>query len=492
MADNQVQSSTLGGIGTGAASGASVGTSISPGIGTAIGAIAGGILGGVTANKKARGDKEAREEEVARVQRREDTAIRRATADSLAAGVDPRIQNQAPPSAGSASVEPYQSVDYTNDMVAGMNSLSNSIQFRIAQRVEAEKAALNILNSGYDRYVQDKQKKANEVNDQVNNVLAGLKTEETKFGSQAGKRMEMFRNETNNTYEALTRLFTQDTKDSQNIALRDDLVDTFGKILKSDSSGWNFGGEADIDFLSIITKGNWNKLRDLGIWLNNLVGENRTPGSYSNHASMIPGLGLGPMDNYTSEGAVLPNNPNSGSSSPGSQQYEKRYNPKTKEFETVPVPPKKEAPDGGLPSRGGSEDRSSRKGLGLGAHVDYHTDESLTSSHGQDKHNRTVNGDYKDNWTSHTGYTFTKDDIYKISQCLSAVSTNAFEWLNSNEFKGPDAESYKRFMQQYDYLVKLREKYIEEVSLPFYKYVEERYQPTMNLVHLLKFGGLGR
>lgn len=165
--NDQVTSATLGGAVSGAGSGAAVGSSISPGIGTAIGALAGGVLGAVTSNKKAKGDIEAREKEIQRVQQREDTAIRRATADSLAAGVDPRIQNQAPPSAGSASVEPYQSADYTNDMVSALGQASEQLQkvFQIENDTQMQ------LGKQYQSMVADSDRAFKGITDSKNTLM---------------------------------------------------------------------------------------------------------------------------------------------------------------------------------------------------------------------------------------------------------------------------------------------------------------------------------
>lgn len=108
-------------IGTGAASGAAVGTAISPGLGSAIGAGVGAIGGLVGSAIQARKERKAREKEVKRLEQREDSEVRRGTADALSAGIDPRINGNAP-QAGSDSVAPQSFPDYGSNLSNGMST----------------------------------------------------------------------------------------------------------------------------------------------------------------------------------------------------------------------------------------------------------------------------------------------------------------------------------------------------------------------------------
>lgn len=121
--DNNIGNSTIQGAGAGA----SVGSAIAPGIGTAVGAVGGALIGGIGAAIKAKKDREAKLEETQRVERREDTAISRATIDSLRAGIDPRVNGSAPPQAGSASVAPQQFPNFGESLTSGLASGSDVI-----------------------------------------------------------------------------------------------------------------------------------------------------------------------------------------------------------------------------------------------------------------------------------------------------------------------------------------------------------------------------
>lgn len=86
------------------------------------GAIVGGAISKVLSDEKFERDKRLREEEVARLQQRENTAYSRSIADMLRAGYDPR-SGQTPPSASpSASVAPVESPNTAEVVSAGMSA----------------------------------------------------------------------------------------------------------------------------------------------------------------------------------------------------------------------------------------------------------------------------------------------------------------------------------------------------------------------------------
>ena len=97
--------SLLGGMTSGAVGGATLGS-----VGGPAGAVGGGIVGaiasGASALFKAKEDEKRRQLEVQRTQLREDNAVRRAVADSLSAGLDPRSLDRPVNPANAQSIAP--------------------------------------------------------------------------------------------------------------------------------------------------------------------------------------------------------------------------------------------------------------------------------------------------------------------------------------------------------------------------------------------------
>lgn len=502
---DQVTSSTLAGAGTGAASGAGVGTSISPGIGTAIGAIAGGILGAVSGNKKAKGDIKAREEEVARVQQREDTAIRRATTDSLAAGVDPRIQNQAPPSAGSAGVEPYQSADYMNDMVAAGGQLSQAFQSRMNETIEANKMAMGILNPGYDRFIADRQQKALDANNNIVDLLNAMKTTETVFNGTQTEQLQQYKHGASATSGFLQDSRVVDYLEAHQIDLLDHLTQKFGKKIDSNHSCWNVNGQMDLDIAGATI--NWlldkvpflpesakKEIRNFVFFAFSKKTSDAKLPHVENHASFVPGLGLGPTDMYDESGAPLPPS-NSGtavdalSGGSSSRQFEKRFNPKTKEFETVPVTPD----NGDVSSRQKQKQTQKSTTFGVGVSGGYESGESHSKESGSQDNDRTVQADPTKNWSKQ----LTKDVLSRVYWSLvntdEWVSGTNATWKLDKTLSKPDLDTYYKMLAEYNQLVWQRSMYTNEAAIGFPEYAKDRWQPALDMVKLLKWNrGLGR
>lgn len=110
-----------------------------PAVASAVTATAGIVADAVKARKEAK----AREKEVQRVEKREDTAISRGVQQSLAVGVDPRKDGQ-PAQAGATSVQPQQLPDYSQSIAEGVNAGANlySTTAQLAQQNEIAKSAV--------------------------------------------------------------------------------------------------------------------------------------------------------------------------------------------------------------------------------------------------------------------------------------------------------------------------------------------------------------
>lgn len=120
-------------ITSGTSAGATLGSVAGP-VGTVVGAGIGAVTSAIIAKKQ----REQREREIERVEAREDNAIQRATADSLQAGIDPRISGNQPPSAASSSVPITDVPDVGNTIADGLANAGNQITDLYKQRQQLE------------------------------------------------------------------------------------------------------------------------------------------------------------------------------------------------------------------------------------------------------------------------------------------------------------------------------------------------------------------
>lgn len=167
--------STAAGVGTGAAagalSGAGAGTAVVPGIGTAIGAAIGAIAGGISGGMKAHADAENREEEVKRVQQREDTAQQRAVYDAFMAGVDNRVNGNISP-AGSASVAPQEIPETTSDIVSGLGQATDAFKQRFAIDMQAQQ----MVGDSFGKFLQNADIQYNVSSQQRDKLMTDMAT----------------------------------------------------------------------------------------------------------------------------------------------------------------------------------------------------------------------------------------------------------------------------------------------------------------------------
>lgn len=139
---------TIGGAMSGAVAGATMGSTAGP-VGTALGGLIGAVAGGASASLKAREDEKRRQAEIKRLQMREDNAQRRAIADSLAGGVDPRSLDHSLNPANAQSVEPYQEPDQSGNLVDSFSGSSNVLNNRFINEARIQDSAINSLNDAY-------------------------------------------------------------------------------------------------------------------------------------------------------------------------------------------------------------------------------------------------------------------------------------------------------------------------------------------------------
>ena len=118
-------------------------------IATGVTALASSIGNNIAKKRAEEREAQRRQDEVTRLQQREDTSISRATRDSLSAGIDPRVNGAPPPQAGAQSIDttPAQTADFTPIASAGSDIASAIMQqeeidvnrnLKTAQLIETE------------------------------------------------------------------------------------------------------------------------------------------------------------------------------------------------------------------------------------------------------------------------------------------------------------------------------------------------------------------
>lgn len=89
---------------------------------SAVGSVVNGALNLYLSDKKREEEKRQRQEEIDRLEKRENTQYSRSIADMLRAGYDPRVGQTNPPPASASSVAPQISPDYAASVTEGINS----------------------------------------------------------------------------------------------------------------------------------------------------------------------------------------------------------------------------------------------------------------------------------------------------------------------------------------------------------------------------------
>lgn len=164
----------LGGALSGAVGGATLGSTAGP-AGTLAGGIIGAIASGASAAFKASADEKRRNEEVKRLERREDNAQRRAVADSLAAGIDPRTLDKPINPANAQSVEPYQELEQSSNIGDAFSAASNVLNNRFINESRIQDSAINSLTEAYKERKVAAQNGLNETDSEIEKWAADFK-----------------------------------------------------------------------------------------------------------------------------------------------------------------------------------------------------------------------------------------------------------------------------------------------------------------------------
>lgn len=205
-----VAGGVAGGVG-GALSGAAIGASISgplAPVGGAIGALIGGVGGAITSKKQA----ELRENEVKRVEKREDNARTRSMLDSYMAGLDPRTAGQEISPASSSSVPLVDTPNYAETLQSGAQQVMAyknareqlDLQERLNRIGAAKDFCLNGANTANNQLLQ--------VGQQINDKQNALLTWETDVDSHSEKG-------------SVTTMFLRETLDRDVAACSDSMSD---------------------------------------------------------------------------------------------------------------------------------------------------------------------------------------------------------------------------------------------------------------------------
>ena len=209
--DARTAGAVSGGL-SGAGTGAAIGSSFSP-VGTAIGTIIGAVSGAIGGAKKEEAEAKAREAEVKRLEKREDTAVQRQVLDSLAAGIDPRSQSDAPSGSPAASVAPQQFESVADNMAAAGSNLSKSLSSRI--QLETETATM--LHNSWRSFVDDGYKSLAVTEQQLNQLLADERSVLELTNEQQQSAETAYNSSYSSAFDALTtRSYTREEYDQVN------------------------------------------------------------------------------------------------------------------------------------------------------------------------------------------------------------------------------------------------------------------------------------
>lgn len=237
--NEQTTSAGIGGAVSGATTGATIGSLAGP-AGTAVGGIIGAVAGGVASALKSKGDQKAREKEIQRLQQREDTAIQRATEDSLRAGVDPRSMDKGVNPASSAPVEPYQAENPLESMQSAFNSASNVLNNRYINEARIQDSAINALNEAYKERKVAAQNGLQETDALIERWHNDMKATEVNESTASIEQTKKY----TTTINSLTRSLSTAKVDNETYNKVINLV--VNKNGSKDSTTTSFGGGGDI------------------------------------------------------------------------------------------------------------------------------------------------------------------------------------------------------------------------------------------------------
>lgn len=462
MADNQIIGAGINGAGSGAIGGATAGSAFGP-VGTAVGAIGGAIAGGVSSALKTKGDIEEREKEVKRLQEREDTAVRRSVADSLAAGIDPRSSEKPVDPASASAVEPYQSESGLGELTTAFSSASNVLNNRYINEARIQDSAINALTEAYKNRKIAAQSGLNDTDTLIEKWTSDFK--ETQISEN-----EVQKSTENKVISNIQRLHR---------SLKDVKVDiaTKEKILQQcrtangvkDYDKWSVGGGADV--ASSVLGAVDNLFESVSRTSESVVKPNVAPQVPESEIVYFgkDGKPVNPQSvKFDEKGKPYIQN---GWIDKGDTSYPKREYLSQEAVEKPNVP---QPQNGGSTTnqntnqkrdqRKVSEQRKKSGKLKLsGGYEDY--GETWDSNE-----NTTANETNKDNLVS-----FTNDEINEIVSAYTKETLKGEMSKNRREFVGYDVESKLKQFQELQYLESKRLMYLNEYQKSPLDFFEENY-----------------
>lgn len=461
MADSQVIGAGVNGAGSGAIGGATAGSAFGP-VGTAVGAIGGAIVGGVSSALKTKGDLEEREKEVKRIQEREDTAVRRSVADSLAAGIDPRSTDKPVDPASASGVEPYQSESGLNELTNAFGSASNVLNNRYINEARIQDSAINSLTEAYKNRKIAAQSGLNDTDSLIEKWTSDFK--ETQISeNETQKSVE------NKVVSNIQRLHRQLKDVKVDIATKEKILSQCRSSNGSkDYDKWTVGGGADV--ASSVLGAVDNLFESVSRNTESVVKPNVSQQKSESELVYFDKDGKpykGDNVKFTPDGRpyVEPNNWKSTRYASPDRKYlspEVITNPNV-----IPQNNGTNTQTSSIQKREQkkvSDQRKKRGSLKLsGGYEDY--DEIWSSTE-----NTNATETNKDTLVS-----FTNDEINEIVSAYTKETLKGEMQKNRREFVGYDVESKLKQFQELQYLEMKRQMYLIEYQKPPLEFFEENY-----------------
>lgn len=426
----------LGGAGVGALAGGSAGGPIGAIVGAVVGAVAGSVAGGV----KAKNDAKNREDEVQRVEQREDTAIQRQSLDAQMAGIDLRTSEQLPTGSGSSSVEPIKQPEITSDMMTGFGQIGSNLLKQSALEQQLNLSSLELLFKGYDRYQQDSIKAVNDTQKEIDNLIYNFRTVNRTANEKQRETDEKIITSSQRLHQTLKSATFSDSE----IKVWRDL--SSGEY-HSDTTHKNTVGGGGDAMGSIIA------MCDNFMTKANEIGESATKENSD-------GKGL-KTSSTTGENGDFKNKQNivTQSSGEGNRNVNKtRSNDKNLEGQRKFDSKKKSKQ---LKLSASTEDTDN-----TGAKISYGSDNSRTENHSNK---------------------LTDDEINSIVKLYSKETIKKASEKYKTEFEGYDIESRMRFLDNLNTLYNKRDEYNRLARQSPIDYISPRWAGTFDLIKLLNF-----
>lgn len=476
MADNQVIGAGINGAGSGAIGGATAGSAFGP-VGTAIGAVGGALIGGISSALKTKGDLEEREKEVKRLQEREDTAVRRSVADSLAAGIDPRSSEKPVDPASSAGVEPYQAESGLGELTNAFSSASNVLNNRYINEARIQDSAINSLTEAYKNRKIAAQSGLNETDSLIEKWTSDFK--ETQISEN-----EIQKSTENKVVSNIQRLHRKLKDVKVDYATKERILNECRKSNgDKDYDKWSVGGGGDVGSAVIGAVDN--------------VFE-----QFSRNSQTISGAAA-PAAPAVSQSKEIFTDPRTGKEvDPAKVKFDEKGNPYlqgeqrrvgtynhpngnvTPTYDSGRIPLNRNVVD--VPSSSQNSAQPTK------TETNQKGNRQQKRTHDQNQKNRRLKlsggyEDYGENWQSEentnanetnkdTLVSFTNDEINEIVSAYTKETLKGEISKNRREFVGYDVESKLKQFQELQYLEMKRQMYLNEYQKPPLEFFQENYQ----------------